>query len=201
MNDFELDTAFLADAEASALLESILAEASWQEEHLRMFGREVRMPRQVCWYGDTGVGYRYSGIDHYAQGWLRPLEVLREKLVFRLGQPFNFVLLNYYADQRDSMSWHADNEPELGVEPTIASISLGAERTFRIRPTKAVAGQRRVSSKLPLTHGSLLVMRGRSQVDYQHALPKVSTPCGRRLNLTFRQVNNRASHLQSASGA
>ncbi len=187
-DEFSLLTDFLAPEPADALMQRLIEQAAWQDEFLQMFGRRVRSPRQVCCYGEPGIGYRYSGQDHRAEPWLPELAELRERLADVTGQLFNFVLLNLYQDQNDSMGWHADNEPELGDNPVIASVSLGAERTFTVRPRLVAAGERRRSRRLELPHGSLLLMRGRSQADYQHALPKSRLPCGPRLNLTFRTV-------------
>ena len=186
--DFCLLSPFLSAPEANGLFAELLRQVAWRDECLYMFGRRVRSPRQVAWYGEPGTGYDYSGQHHEAAGWLPLLEALKEKLVKELGAPFNFVLANLYKDHKDSMGWHSDNEPELGSQPVIASVSLGAERTFRVRTVRKVAGQRRSSSPVLLPHGSLLVMRGASQAEFQHAMPKATRHCGPRINLTFRQV-------------
>ena len=189
--NFQLVSPFIAESEADALFAHLLNEVLWADEYVRMFGRSVRSPRRVCWYGDSGTPYVYSGRRHEATGWLPVLETLRDRLVIELGAPFNFVLANLYEDHQDSMGWHSDNEPELGAEPVIASVSLGATRTFKVRPANKTPGQRRTSCSLALSHGSLLVMAGNSQARYQHALPKVTQSCGPRINLTFRQVQPR----------
>jgi len=186
--DFRLLSQFLSHREADDLFAELLRDAAWRDEYLHLFGRRVRSPRRVCWYGEPEVGYVYSGRPHRAAGWLTALEMLKDRLVIELGQPFNFVLANLYEDQNASMGWHADNEPELGTEPVIASVSLGATRTLRVRPANKVPGKVRTSSPVPLPHGSLLVMQGASQVEFQHALPKTTRPCGPRINLTFRRV-------------
>lgn len=199
--DFSLVDHFLAADRAEQLRSELAAGADWRDEYLQMFGKRIRSPRRVCWYGDPGVGYVYSGEEHRAEGWLGSLETLKGELERCLGVSFNFVLLNYYRDHNDSMGWHADNEPELGREPVIASISLGAARDFRIRTARKVAGQRRTSRVLELGHGSLLVMQGKSQALYQHALPKSSRPCGPRLNLTFRNVKVHSDLARPAGSA
>jgi len=96
------------------------------------------------------------------------------------------VLANAYRNGADSMGWHADNEPELGQQPVIASISLGAERRFLIRP-----GRKGRSSPIMLEHGSLLLMSGDSQDGYQHCVPKTSPKEGLRINLTYRLAKTR----------
>ena len=185
---FSLIPEFLPGARAGELFAELLEQAAWRGESIRMFGREIASPRRVCWYGDAGVGYRYSGNHHGALPWLPQLAQLRQRLLAQTGERFNFVLLNLYRDQNDSMGWHADDESELGAEPIIASISLGAERVMRVRPRATLAGARRRSQPIHLPHGSLLLMRGRSQADFQHAVPKCRDTCGPRVNLTFRRV-------------
>jgi alkylated DNA repair dioxygenase AlkB len=97
------------------------------------------------------------------------------------------VLLNLYRDGRDGMGWHADDEPELGRNPVIASVSLGAERRFCLRHRR----RRDLKIDLPLPHGSLLCMSGATQHHWLHALPKTRRPAGERINLTLRQVGVR----------
>ncbi len=108
---------------------------------------------------------------------------LRQRLERSLGARFNSVLANAYRDGQDSMGWHADDEPELGPRPLIASISLGATRRFLIRER----GRSR-SSGLDLETGSLLVMKGDCQSTYRHCVPKTRKPAGLRINLTYRKI-------------
>ena len=192
---FEYRENFLSQAEATQLRDWLLAHAHWRSENLKMFGRTLAVPRRLCWYGDSGVSYRYSGASHLAEEWLAPLADIRHKLEQTLGSQFNFVLLNHYRDGEDSMGWHSDDEHELGNEPLIASLSLGATRTFRVRQRRdgvergEVASHRRQSWKLELVNGSLLVMWGRSQRDYQHCVPKSRRSSELRINLTYRYVH------------
>ncbi|MNT49849.1 hypothetical protein D3C72_1867260 [compost metagenome] len=101
-----------------------------------------------------------------------------------LGQPLNGVLLNYYRDGQDSMGWHSDDEPELGRNPTVASLNLGGSRRFDLRRK----GGSRIEHSLELGHGALLVMSGPTQHHWQHQVAKTRTPCAPRLNLTFRWI-------------
>lgn len=190
---FELQTGFLTQSVADRLFVDLLHSLDWRDEHIRMFGRRIRSPRRVCWYGEPGVGYVYSGSLHEASGWPDSLVALRSALMEYLQVPFNFVLANLYSDHNDSMGWHADNEPELGHEPVIASVSLGAVRTLRIRSNRRTTGERRKSQPMELPHGSLLIMRNDSQSAYQHALPKSRTACSPRINLTFRYICSSSS--------
>lgn len=159
-----------------------VASLALHQPTIRVYGRECRTPRLVAWYGEAG--YSYSGQTHPPLAMPPWLEALRNSVESVTRVRFNSVLANYYRDGRDSVAWHADDEPELGSEPMIASVSLGASREFAIKP-RARADARRW--RVMLDHGDLLLMRGRSQLDYLHALPKTSKPVGPRLNLTFRQ--------------
>lgn len=155
----------------------------WRQQAIKMFGRKVMQPRLIDWYADPGVRYSYSGITLEATPWPAVMQDLRARLEVDFGVRFNSVLCNLYRDGRDTMGWHADDEPELGPSPVIASLSLGAPRRFRIRPRSG--GQ---STGIDLLPGSLLLMQGRSQRDYQHAVTRTRRPVGPRINLTFRKV-------------
>lgn len=171
-------------AEADALFDALRAEIDWQPLHLRIFGREVAAPRLACWIGDADAAYSYSRMHFAPRPWTPATARLRGELQERLGVRFNSVLANLYRNGRDSMAWHSDDEAELGGEPVIASLSFGVARTFRLRSRAA----REAALSLELAHGSLLVMAGRTQRLYQHALPRrarVDTP---RINLTYRLI-------------
>ena len=183
-----LDAAFLAPAEATALLAELTAGVAWRQEPIRLFGKQVMQPRLTAWYGDPAATYRYSGLQLEPLPWLPVLQRLREQVEAAAETRFNSVLLNLYRTGQDSMGYHADNEPELGPAPVIASLTLGATRTFRFKPRPGVAAG---ALSLPLTSGSLLLMRGPTQQNWLHALPKTARPVGPRLNLTFRQVGAR----------
>jgi len=169
--------------EASRVFAELERQLDWRQRPIRMFGREVLQPRLVCFYGTSGVRYRYSGVTLEAQPWGGVLEALAGRLSESLGESFNSVLCNFYRDGRDSMGWHADNEPELGREPVIASLSLGQARRFRFKPRGGGA-----SRHLDLEHGSLLIMSGDLQHHWLHELPKSRRATGPRINLTFRRI-------------
>ena len=183
--DLRLDPTFLPPAEAAALLTQLTAEVAWEQRSIRIFGQEIPQPRLTAWYGDPEARYTYSGLRWEPRPWLPALQALRQRVAAATNGPYNSVLLNLYRDGRDSMGWHADDEPELGSAPAIASLSLGATRRFRLRP---VAGLAHPPLALDLPSGSLLLMRGPTQQHWQHALPKPARPIGPRLNLTFRWV-------------
>lgn len=168
---------------ADALLDALQREIPWQQHRLQLFGREVAAPRLSCWIGDAGATYTYSRTRFVPHAWTPVLTSVREDLAARFDLCFNSVLANLYRDGRDSMGWHSDDEPELGAEPVIASLSFGALRRFRFRSR----GTREVALAIDLAHGSLLVMRGATQRLYQHDLPKFAV-AGARVNLTFRWI-------------
>jgi len=180
----DFDAAFLAPDEASALFDDLRHGIAWEIHRIRMFGREVDSPRLSCWIGDAGAGYVYSGTRFEPRPWLPVLSALRERLAAACDTRFNSVLANLYRDGRDGMGWHSDDEPELGPRPVIASLSLGATRRFSLKHRRD-AGQKLT---LDLPAGSLLLMRGDTQENYRHALPKTAKTVGERINLTFRRI-------------
>jgi alkylated DNA repair dioxygenase AlkB len=171
------------------LMQALLTQVHWRSEQIQVYGKTYLQPRLLAWYGDAEARYTYSGISHQPLPWLSELSALRQRLTDVIGSPFNSVLLNYYRDGSDSMGLHADDEPELGPEPVIASVSLGATRTlyFRHRQRRELE-----TLNLPLAHGSLLVMAGATQRHWKHGIRKIARPCGPRINLTFRQVSPRS---------
>jgi alkylated DNA repair dioxygenase AlkB len=175
----------LAAPDAHRLFEELIAGIDWRQEIARMMGRRVPIPRLTAWHGEAG--YLYSGIQMNPAPWSPPLLEIRAIAEACAGQAFNSVLLNLYRDGRDSVSWHADNEPGLGRDPVIASISLGATRRFQMKHRRS---NHRVSLDLP--HGSCLVMAGPTQHHWLHQVPKTARPAGPRINLTFRTMREAA---------
>ena len=175
--------AFAPD-EASVLFEELRRGIDWHEEEVLIFGKRRKVPRLVAWHGDDGATYVYSGTAHRPEPWTPALLRVRDRVSALTGADFNAVLLNLYRDGRDGMGWHADDEPELGRNPVIASVSLGATRRFCLRHRR----RRDLKLDLPLPHGSLLCMSGTTQHCWLHALPKTARPVGERINLTLRKV-------------
>lgn len=174
---------FLNLLQADEMLQRLWLELPWKQQAIRLYGRRVIQPRLVCWQADSGVDYGYSGIRLQPTPWHPCLAKLRERLRLELGLDFNAVLANAYRDGNDSMGWHADDEPELGSKPVLASISLGAERKFRWRGL--ASGE---SGGINLQHGSLLLLEEDFQALYQHSVPKTRKATALRINLTFRRV-------------
>lgn len=183
--DVVLYPGFLENPQADTYLHTLLGEIRWQKETITMYGNAIEVPRLVAWYGDTGSDYRYSNINHSPESWTPVLRELKEKVERLLNADFNSVLLNLYRDGNDSVAWHSDDESELGKNPVIASLSLGAERDFQLRKKSNPSDKRVV--RLP--HGSLLLMSGPSQRDWVHQLPKRRNVNQPRINLTFRKIN------------
>lgn len=177
------DPDFLGPRAAEDLMTVLEHDLSWRQQPIRLFGRKVMQPRLIDFHGDQGVRYRYSGLVLEARGWPEPLGRLIERLAEATDTRFNSVLCNRYRGGGDSMGWHADDERELGPDPVIASISLGATRRFLLRPRR---GGR--SIELCPRNGSLLLMGGDLQHHWQHQVPKTTRPVGERINLTFRTV-------------
>ncbi|APO95155.1 alpha-ketoglutarate-dependent dioxygenase AlkB family protein [Xanthomonas vesicatoria] len=180
---------WLDASHADALLQALLDQVQWEVHRIRMFGRVVDSPRLSSWIGDADASYRYSGTQFAPQPWLEALQPVRARLQDETGCPFNSVLVNRYRSGADAMGWHSDDEPELGAQPVIASLSLGAARRFAFKHRDDAA----LKQTLELGHGDLLLMGGQTQRHYKHALPRTVKPVGERINLTFRQIAMRAS--------
>lgn len=165
------------------LMLMLLNETPWKQESIRMFGKYVPQPRLTAWYGDTDAVYTYSGLTNHPLLWNETLLLIRNLAEAFSGQSFNSVLLNLYRNGDDYMGYHSDDESELGENPVIASVSLGATRRFLFREQ---ASGRRLSVDLP--GNSLLLMKGDLQHKWKHSLPKTARQVAPRINLTFRKV-------------
>ena len=175
---------YLKQQDADTCQERLMKQINWQSEQITLYGKTHLVPRLMAWYGDHGASYRYSGVDHEPLPWNQTLADLRDALFNEFQIKFNSVLLNLYRNGKDSMGWHSDDEPELGMQPVIASISLGQERKLRFR--KKTNTRETIDVSLP--HGSLLLMYGDCQHVWQHHLPKTARPIESRINLTFRRI-------------
>jgi len=180
------DRYFLEPDVADGLFETLRTTTPWKQEHLAIYGRRVPFPRLTAWYGDRLATYVYSGVRNAPHPWTGQLTLIRDRLFQATQVRFNSVLLNFYRDGNDSLGWHSDDEPELGIQPVIASVSLGAPRLFQLRHKS----DHRVVSIL-LEHGSLLMMTGQLQEHWAHRVPKQRDESSARINLTFRVVDAR----------
>lgn len=174
----------LPEDRADEMLRRLSRELPWEQPRITLYGREHPVPRLQSWHGDADARYRYSGMLLTPEPWHPLLTELRERLHQLCGCDFNSVLANLYRDGNDRMGWHADDEPELGDAPRVASVSLGATRDFALRRK----GETRMALKLALQHNELLLMEPGLQTDWQHSLPRRAAVPTPRLNLTFRQV-------------
>lgn len=169
---------------ASELYHDLLHEIPWQQDNIKVFGKEFVQPRLTALFGNDGKPYSYSNITMQPNPW----NLLLQKIKFHVESVaeinFTTVLLNYYRDGRDSNGWHADNEKELGQNPTIASVSLGSERMFQLKHNTEPS----LRQNILLEHGSLLLMKGSTQHFWKHQIPKTNKPVGGRINLTFRVI-------------
>lgn len=165
------------------LLAALIDECNWRQDSVTLFGKTHPQPRLTAWYGDAA--YRYSGLTLQPAAWTPRLQQIRDRVERLTGHDFNSVLLNYYRDQQDCMGMHSDDEAELGPRPAIASLSLGAERDFRL---KHRSRRDLETVKLPLRSGSLLLMAGDTQRYWRHGIARQRKPCGPRINLTFRRI-------------
>jgi len=175
----------LFDPATSGRLESELhATTAWSQHRITMFGRPVDVPRLSAWHGERRTTYSYSGLALHPEPWTPSLLEVKQRIEAELGTTFNSALVNLYRDGRDSVAWHGDDEDELGPEPIIASVTFGEVRRFRMR--RRADHDDRID--LDLAHGSLLVMRGTTQRQWEHAVPKSARSLGPRINLTYRQI-------------
>jgi alkylated DNA repair dioxygenase AlkB len=174
---------FLTPERADVLVAALSTEVDWQQGYVSMFGKRIAEPRLTAWF--SPFEYTYSGRTLSATAWPKFLRELGAEVERASGCSFNSVLANRYRDGNDGVGFHADDEPELGENPVVASVSLGKARRFVLRPKKKSDGS---GIDLELGHGALLVMGGRCQHVYRHAVPKQPAIREERINLTFRQL-------------
>ncbi|PLZ03792.1 alpha-ketoglutarate-dependent dioxygenase AlkB [Burkholderia sp. WAC0059] len=181
--DLLWEPAWLDSGAAAQALARILAEVDWRQDEINTPAGRIPLPRLTAWQGEPDAVYVYSGIRNVPAPWSPAVAALRDAVSDVGGVRFNSVLLNRYRNGTDSMGWHTDDEPELGPEPVIASVSLGAARRFDLRHNATG-----VTRSFLLGSGSLLVMRGQTQAQWRHRVPKEPAVRGERVNLTFRVI-------------
>ena len=161
----------------------LMKETHWKQEYIKMYGKDIPCPRLMAWYGEQQSDYTFSGISLSAEPWTETLLAIKKKVEDKCETTFNSVLLNLYRNGGDSISWHADDEKELGKNPLIASVSFGGARKFKMRH-KYFSD----TVSLNLTHGSLLIVKGETQHFWEHEVPKTKKFVEQRINLTFRTI-------------
>lgn len=175
---------FLPSDERETYYNKLLTEISWQQKYIKIYDKEVLLPRLTAFYGDPDIDLTYSNINMKPLPWTETLVELKQKVEKIAEVKFICALLNLYRDGKDSVSWHRDNEKLLGISPAIASVSLGTTRTFQLRNFR----NKKIVRSIELTPGSLLLMRGDIQRCWEHRIPKTNRRVGIRINATFRTV-------------
>ncbi len=170
--------------EADQLLENLKTSIVWEKQKIKLYGRVHDVPRLTAWYGDPNKSYEYSGIKMKTKPWNSSLLQIKEKIETISKTKFNSVLLNLYRSGSDSVLWHSDDEPELGTNPVIGSLSLGEARQFQMKHKY----DRDLKQNILLQHGSYLLMKGKTQHNWLHQIPKRKNIKGERINLTFRNI-------------
>lgn len=176
--------AFLSKDVADSLFLELLENTPWQQDEITVYGKKHLQPRLTALYGNEGKPYSYSNITMQPHHWTITLQKIKSLIENISNTNFTTVLLNYYRNGSDSNGWHADNEKELGKNPVIASLSLGAERSFHLKHNTDVNQKKNII----LEDGSLLLMKGTTQHFWKHQIPKTTKTIGSRINLTFRVI-------------
>ena len=172
--------------ESDVFFRDLKEKVDWKQEEIKLYGKVIPLPRLTAWFGDEGMTYVYSGITVESQPWTETLQEIKDRVDNVSGVKFNSVLLNLYEHERHSVSWHSDDEPELGKDPTIGSVNLGATRRFWLKHKK----DKTLKRSIDLPHGSYLLMAGSLQHYWVHQVPKSSRKINPRINLTFRIIQN-----------
>lgn len=175
---------FYDKEQADIIFAELVKDIPWQQDEIRVYGKIHPQPRLTALFGNEGKPYSYSNITMQPHPWNSLLQKLKTEIEKVSDTIFTTVLLNQYRDGKDSNGWHADNEKELGTNPVIASLSFGAERTFQLKHNL----DKDLKKNIVLQHGSLLLMKGKTQHFWKHQIPKTAKPIYPRINLTFRVI-------------
>ncbi len=174
---------FFSKSDSDRFFKKLRENVLWKQESMNMYGKKINFPRLTAWYGDNDKPYSFSGITLRPHPWNNEILEIKHKIEPDAGVTFNSVLMNLYRNGNDSISWHTDAEPELGINPIIASVNFGETRKFQLKHIKT--GEKR---EIELEHGSVLIMKGELQHFWQHQVPKTNKIIGERINLTFRVI-------------
>jgi alkylated DNA repair dioxygenase AlkB len=170
--------------ESDEMFQILLNEINWRQDRMKLYGKEIDLPRKTAWYGDQNKSYTFSGIHLDPEPWTPTLMQVKQRIEEVAEVEFNSVLLNLYRHGNDGISWHTDAEPELGENPVIGSVSFGGARRFMFRHRQDPD----LKAEVELTHGSFLLMAGETQHFWQHQIPKTSRKVEPRINMTFRII-------------
>ena len=177
---------FLDADRSGELFHTLEKDIPWRQDQIRIAGKQMRIPRLQAWFGDTNARYGYSGIVLDPIPFSPTLLQIKSAIESTCNNRFNSLLANYYRDGQDSVSWHADDEPELGINPTIASLSLGQTRRFSLKHKRDKSYD---TLFLDLHPGDLLIMAGETQHHWLHQVAKTKKVSEPRINLTFRKID------------
>ena len=175
---------FFNEEESIYFMNTLKDKIKWKQDYISFFGKSHPLPRLTAWYGDRNKTYTYSGIPMTPNPWNTELLEIKNKVDQYAKIHFNSVLLNCYRTGNDSVSWHSDDEKELGNQPIIGSVSFGGTRKFRLRNKK----NKKLKHNIELVNGSLLIMSELTQQYWEHEIPKTKKMVGERINLTFRSI-------------
>ena len=175
---------FFDKTESDLIFENLFREIKWRSDKIKLYGKEIDLPRKTAWYGESDKIYKYSGIQMLPESWTPTLLKVKLAIEKVANINFNSVMMNLYRDGNDGISWHTDAEPELGKNPIIGSVSFGQTRRFMLRHRN----NKELKCEIELTHGSFLLMSGATQHFWQHQIPKTSKKLAPRINLTFRVI-------------
>jgi alkylated DNA repair dioxygenase AlkB len=174
----------LASKEADQYFDLLTQNILWENDEVIIFGKHIITKRKAAWYGDSDYSYTYSNTTKQALAWTKELSQLKQIVEELAETKFNSCLLNLYHNGDEGMGWHSDDEKSLGKNNTIASLSFGAERNFLFKHKQT---KKQIISFV-LEHGSLLIMKDATQMNWLHSLPKSKNVTRPRINLTFRTI-------------
>ena len=178
---------FFSESEADTLFTQL---NSLPFEKLYHKHNNIAQPRDTFARGPV---YTYSDITIKENNqWPEVLKKLCDIAENSSGHTFNSVLVNRYNDNKQSIGMHADNEPELGDNPYIFSLSFGASRTFSMQ-----GNNQEIS--IPLHSGTALSMYGSTQTYWKHGIHKSKSTCKARINVTFRFIHQDKSNGTTGS--
>ena len=167
----------------NAWLKILIDELDWLEGEIKLFGKNIKIPRLQSWYADEGCNYKYSGKMLRRNNWHPVLLKIKQNIETVSGEKFNSVLANLYRDGSDSMGWHSDDESSIKQDTSIASVSFGEQRPIFFRHKTDD-----ISFSIDQSHGSLIIMNGETQKFWKHSKKKSKKLMKPRINLTFRTI-------------
>ncbi|HEX8517895.1 MAG TPA: alpha-ketoglutarate-dependent dioxygenase AlkB [Bacteroidia bacterium] len=186
-SDITLYNGFFSKEESDIFFNKLLNDIEWRQDKMTFYEKVYDLPRLTAWYGDIGSSYTYSNIPMNPKPWTNELLKIKERIEKISNTSFTSVLINLYRKGSDSVSWHSDDEKELGINPVIGSVSFGESRTFQLKHKHLAEAK----ANILLTHGSFLLMQGATQHYWKHQIPKSAKVLRQRINLTFRVMEEK----------